>query len=94
MFILEASSLSLKKKTGAASSKYLWNRQYDLFTAAAEMIQSSLVHFAFLQVRGTVGHLLHLFNTQSLRAHGTRLLCFQQPGHTNHTDYHRNMQLM
>lgn len=50
-----------------------------------ELIQLSLIHLAFLQVCRAVGDLLHLFNTQGLRTHGTHLLRFQQPEHTNHT---------
>lgn len=57
------------------------------------LIHFSLIHFAFLQVCRAVGDLFHLFNSQSLRTHGTHLLRFQQPGHTNRTDYHTTMQL-
>lgn len=57
-------------------------------------IHFSLIHFAFLQVCGAVGDLLHLFDTQSLSTHGTHLLRFQQPGqtHTHHTGYHTAIQ--
>lgn len=65
----------------------------DSMTFPQLLIQFSLIHFAFLQVCRAVGDFLHLFNAQSLRTHGTHLLRFQQPGHTNHTDYHTTMQL-
>lgn len=47
------------------------------------LMQFSFIHFAFLQVCRAVGDFLHLFITQTLRTHGTHLLCFQQPGKHN-----------
>ena len=43
----------------------------------------SLIEVLSLQVFGTVSYRLHLFDTQSLRAHGTCRLRLQQPEHKN-----------